>query len=801
MKLIFSLIIFLSCFNALAKREYQTTKTKTEIKIDGFLNDEGWQVIQPTGEFIQINPVENGKATFPTEVKITYDDQFIYVGAMMYDSAPDSILMQLGDRDESLNADQFRFVIDTYNKRTDAYNFVVYASGVQGDSRFQDWTYNGVWHSAVQILDNGWSCEMKIPYSALRFPNIPEQTWGLQMTREIRRYREGDQWVLTPKGDDNFMRHWGELKGIKNITPPVRLSLTPYLSAAANHYPTGHTFSEDMSMQWSAGMDLKYGINESFTLDMTLLPDFSQVRSDNLVKNLGAFEVRYNENRPFFQEGTELFNNGDFFYSRRIGGTPIHYYDVRDQLADNESIVSNPDKTNLINASKVSGRTENGLGIGVFNAVTNETYAEVSDDEGNKRKIKTSPRINYNITSFEKNFGNNNSMYLINTNVLREGTDYDANVTGTGGEFFLFKNNYSASYDFALTKLSDEEEYGYQYFAGFGKAKGKFKFWVDYEEIGHDFNQNDLAINYATGIQEVTGFIGYREFNPFWKLNWGNYNIDYSLNKRLGEEGINQIWIGNRVSGLLTKSWTYFWAGAFITPTEFLDYFEPRTDGMVFKRPNFTGFDFGFSTDYRKKLALDISVNQLTRHFEDKNNALTVDFSPRYRFSDKLNVITGYTISNSDNEIGFSTFDENDNPIFGKRNITNHTTYITAKYLFKNNVSLSLEGRHYRSIGEYQHYRELLMDGSTSEISTDFDQNFNANYFFMNLVFNYQFAPGSNILIVYKNQINSEDNQISYNYGQNFNQMINQAQDNTISVKLLYFFDYLYLKNLKGKKS
>lgn len=791
--LLFSTIVF-------ANREYTTVKSKHEIKIDGFLNPEEWQDIPSTSDFIQINPVEKGKASFQTEVKVTYDDNFIYVGAMMFDNHPDSILAQLGDRDENPNADQFRVVFDPYNQRTDGYNFTVFASGVQQDSRFQDWTYNGVWHSAVQILDNGWSVEMKIPYSALRFPNKPVQVWGLQFTREIRRYREGDQWAYVPKGDENFMRHWGELKGIENIDPPVRLSLTPYISAIADHYPASDNFNDNLSKGWSAGMDLKYGLNDSYTLDMTLLPDFSQVRSDNLVKNLGAFEVRYDETRPFFQEGTELFNNGDLFYSRRIGGAPVNQYDVYNELQEGEEIVYNPSTTNLLNASKVSGRSDNGLGIGVFNAVTSSSYAIVQDSLGNERHIETNPLVNYNITTFDQNLGNNNTMYLINTSVWRAGSTYDANVAANGGEFFFFKNNYTAEYQATISKLSNEEDYGYSYWLGAGKATGKFKFWADYEEISTNFNNNDMGLTFETGKQEVTGNFSYQEFNPFWILNWANIATDYVVTKRIDEASINRIWLGGRAMGLHTKSWTFFWGGANITPKSYLDYFEARSPGRVFIRERGKGAGINISSDYRKKFALDLGFNTSTQEYDIPSRWAWYSISPRYRFSDKFNVIYSVDINQDKNQIGFSTFD-GDSPIFGRRDVWSTTNTLNAKYLFMNNVSLSLQARHYRSKGIYKQYLNLEDDGTVSDNPNNYDQDFNFNFFYVNLVFNYQFAPGSNLILVYKNQIIGEDQNTAFNFTQNFDSMGNLPQQNTFSIKLLYYFDYLYIKNLKKKNA
>src|SRR5258705_10304557 len=163
--------------------------------------------------------------------------------------------------------------------------------------------------------------------------------------------------------------------GIKYIKPPLRLSFSPYFSSYVNNYPYNTPGIKNTTTSLNGGMDVKYGINDAFTLDMTLIPDFGQVQSDNQVLNLSPFEVKYNENRSFFTEGTELFNKGNLFYSRRIGGTPIHFGDVSGQLGANERVLKNPTESKLINATKVSGRTTKGLGVGFFNALTKPMYA------------------------------------------------------------------------------------------------------------------------------------------------------------------------------------------------------------------------------------------------------------------------------------------------------------------------------------------------------------------------------------------------------------------------------------------
>ena len=216
---------------------------------------------------------------------------------------------------------------------------------------------------------------------------------------------------------NGFLTQAGIWTGLENIKPPLRLQFSPYFSTYANHYPTNQAGKKNWTSSVNGGMDVKYGISQALTLDMTLIPDFGQVRSDNTVLNLSPFEVKFNENRSFFTEGTELFNKGNLFYSRRVGGTPLHYYDVYDQIGANETVVSNPQAAKLVNATKISGRLQGGLGVGLFNAVSAKTFAIVEDDNKVQRKIETSPLTNFNILVLDQTLKNNSSVSLINTNV------------------------------------------------------------------------------------------------------------------------------------------------------------------------------------------------------------------------------------------------------------------------------------------------------------------------------------------------------------------------------------------------
>ncbi|HKK09901.1 MAG TPA: DUF5916 domain-containing protein, partial [Bacteroidales bacterium] len=359
-------------------------------KIDGKVEEQVWQQVKVVDSFTQFDPVHGEATSYETRVRFLYDDEALYVSAMMFDPAPDSILKELDERDNYPNADRFEIKLDTYLNQQDAYVFGLSASGVQFDHRHQDRSYSAVWESAVEINSEGWFVEMRIPYSAFRFPEKEKQEWGLQIIRSVRRTRERDVWAFMEKGLPDYMNYWGVLTGIENVDPPVRLSLTPYFSAQKKYFPdeNGDIIN---GRSIGGGLDLRYGINESFTADVTLLPDFSQVKSDNPVKNLSAFETVHAERRPFFIESMDLFKRGGLFYSRRIGQKPSGYYDVDSEIDSTGEIIENPAKAELVNAAKFYGRNKSGTGIGVLNAITAQSFAKVQSEDGEIDKYRTGP--------------------------------------------------------------------------------------------------------------------------------------------------------------------------------------------------------------------------------------------------------------------------------------------------------------------------------------------------------------------------------------------------------------------------
>lgn len=786
-------------------------------KIDGILDEEIWKNAPIASDFIQNSPNPGNQPSQKTEVRVLYDNTAMYIGATMYDVSKDSIMRQLSQRDEEENTDLFAVFIDTYKDGQSGYGFVVHPTGVQWDARYsqaqgQDVSWNAVWMSAVSMDENNWYVEMKIPYSAIRFPEKPVQEWGINFARKIRRIREFDFWNEVNPSVNGFVNQWGTLMGVSNIEAPVRLMFTPYVAGYVEHYPYDVKGKSNYSQSINGGMDVKYGINDAFTLDMTLIPDFGQVQSDNQVLNLSPFEVQFNENRPFFMEGTELFNKGSLFYSRRLGGTPINFNAPYNQLNDNEEVLDNPAESQLLNATKISGRTKGGLGIGVFNGITKSMYATVKDTVTEQtREVLTDPLTNYNVFVLDQNLKNNSYVSLINTNVTRSGSFYDANVTGGMFKLNTKKNVFSLSGRGIVSQKyfsSDSVSLGHKANFDFVKEGGNFKFGIGYNEIDDTYDPNDLGYLYNNNIRDGYARIGYNIYKPFWKLLefWSSLS---TYNARLyNPDKYADFNINTEIGGTF-KNWIS--AGLFYTaePLETYDFYEPRVWGRFQAWQTSNNFGGWISSDYRKKIALDINTNY--RKFNAENRyRFNLSVGPRIRFSNKFSMVYTlgrYAFVNDEGAAldlnGGGTIIGND-IIFGKRNQTTYENVLSANYIFTNKMGLTLRIRHYWSNVKYNSFHVLDENGHLTPSNYDgLDangeslHNTNFNAFNVDMVYRWVFAPGSEIRMVYKTSLLALNNNISATYSENLNKTFEEPQAQSLSLKVLYYIDYLSLKKKK----
>lgn len=373
--------------------EVRAARAPQEILLDGVLAESGWATAAPVSEFTQREPDEGAPATERTEVRVLYDDNALYIGVRLYDTSPDSIQAQLARRDRLSSSDRFLVFLDCYHDRRTGFYFGINAAGTLYDGTLynDDWdsdTWDGVWEGKAALDSSGWTAELRIPYSQLRFQRQKSHRWGINFKREIARRNERDYLVRTPSNGSGFVSRFVDLVGIESVSPPARLELLPYITTRAEYlgHEPADPFNDGSHLAAGIGGDLKVGIASNLTLDATVNPDFGQVEVDPAVVNLSDVETFFEERRPFFVEGASIFNfgeggandfwgfnwvNPDFLYSRRIGRAP------QAELPDEYDYSEVPAGSNIIGAAKLSGKIGS-WSLGALNAVTSREQAHFS---------------------------------------------------------------------------------------------------------------------------------------------------------------------------------------------------------------------------------------------------------------------------------------------------------------------------------------------------------------------------------------------------------------------------------------
>lgn len=820
-----ALVCISQAFSQVTPKQLAAKRTTASIKIDGVLDEAAWKEVTPATQFAEWRPTF-GAAEDPackTEIYMLYDNTSIYIAGYCHERSKDSISKELAGRDQVGANDYVGVIFDTYYDKINGVGFYVTPLGEQFDAKYspsngEDPSWNAVWESEAKLVSDGWTFEMRIPYSALRFVSKENQTWGMNITRNRKKVGKQYMWNPVDPKLNGFINQEGEWTGIEKIEAPVRLSFSPYFSAYLNHYPYKTQGIHDWTSNVNGGMDVKYGINDAFTLDMTLIPDFGQVQSDNQVLNLTPFEVKYNENRPFFTEGTELFSKGNLFYSRRVGGTPLHFGDVSSQINSDEQVIKNPLESKLINATKISGRTKDGLGIGFFNAITKPMYATVEDNNGNQRKIQTGPLTNYNIVVFDQTLKNHSSVSFINTNTWRSGSDYDANVSAALFDFNDKKNIYNWNGKFAVSQLfyPGKNVNGYSHTLGVGKTGGNWNFQLSEELANDKYDINDMGILFNNNYLDHYFWTAYRWLKPkkWYNRIQVNYNAYYSLlYKSVPGQKIDskfQVFTTN-INGNIQFKNQWFVGMFFGFVPQGNDFYEPREQGYSFKSPQRVQFNPWFQTNYTKKYYVNLSYFVGIRSlFNSPNHEF--NFSHRYRFSDKFSLRQDIYFNPSNNDAGFyQKYYENDvngNPelkdiLFSRRDRRTVENIFTAKYNFNNKSGITFRARHYWSKVEQKQLYDLQSDGTLKPtVHTNVvmeHQNF--NIFNIDATYTWQFAPGSFVNVVWKNQALSDDGGIRDSYLKNLNHTVSEPQNNNLSVKIIYYLDYLDFKKWKKKSS
>ncbi len=477
---VLGLLLFTLFSNAqdstVVKKRIYTTKPLNGSEaptINGLIEESSWDLVEWSGDFIENEPDENTPPSQQTKFKILYDQKYLYIAYRCYDTEPEKIEKRLSRRD-GFAGDWVEINLDSYHDKRTGFSFTITAAGVKGDEFISnngnnwDGSWNPIWYTATNIDDQGWTAEVKIPLSQLKFGKSKEQIWGLQVNRRFFRKEERSVWQRVPQDAPGWVSEFGELHGLIDIEPQKQLEIQPFVVTQYDTFPEedGNPFRDGDDFKLNGGLDAKIGITNDLTMDLTVNPDFGQVEADPAAIALDGFQIFFREQRPFFVENKNIFDyrfaNGqdNVFYSRRIGRSPQGSIG---SSPINTEFVDRPTNTTILGAAKFSGKTKNGWSIGVLESVTQREIAKVEDADGNRRETIVEPLTNYFVGRVQKDFNDRNTYVggiftatnrnlgdILNIDYEDPNTDETSELVGLreNNLNFLRKSAYTAGLDF-----------------------------------------------------------------------------------------------------------------------------------------------------------------------------------------------------------------------------------------------------------------------------------------------------------------------------------------------------------------
>ncbi|MBE0651481.1 MAG: hydrolase [Bacteroidales bacterium] len=753
--------------------------------IDGKLNDKAWSKVRWADNFLQYSPYDERKPFQKTMFKILYDDNNLYVAIRCLDTEPQKIVRRLTRRDH-IDGDWAGILIDSYFDKRTAFGFLVSAAGVKLDGKFTndngniDKTWNPVWYVKTSIDSKGWVAEMRIPLSQLRFAKKTDMTWGLQFMRYIFRNQEKDFWQPIAKDASGFESHFGLLTGLKNLKPKKEVFLTPYIMSKLSSTPKigGDPFTGGRTGSFSAGLDGTIAVTNDLTLNFTINPDFGEVNADPSQVNLSAFETYFPELRPFFVEGSNIFNfpliagedksQENLFYSRRIGRVPQYSPD----LADSEYIKS-PSTTKILGAFKLSGKTRNGFSIGVMEALGSKETASL-DSLGKFSKVAVEPMTNYFNARLQKDFKNGNTILggmITATNRFIHDSSllFLPKAAYTGGiDFRNYWNDHAYQFSAKILAssvvggteaITDLQENSRRYFQRPGNSrkidsaatmlqgtsasvefakigKGHWRYGVQTYMKSPGLALNDQGYLRATNVIQESSWIEYDLWDPFSIFRYVGFNASQW-----------QAWNfsgANTSSGANINSWgqfkNYWHANLNVTREGYsLDWSELR-GGPAILKPGQWNYYVGISTDSRKKVYFSMSANN---QFYEQNvgNSLNLNLGVHYQpFSFlKLSLNPGFYQS-SDELIYVNNYQVNNKDLYlvSSINQTQLSANFRVSLSFSPDLSLEYWGQPFLFSADYYGYKRVQNP----------DQKDFENQFYQYSGSQLQYDPGNNQYLI-----------------------------------------------------
>ena len=848
--------------SSLYNRKYTTARLiGTPPHIDGILNDQCWEEEgEWSQEFVQQTPVEGGKASQKTVMKILYDNKYIYVAFKCYDSEPEKIQRYVGNRDQFLG-DMVGVNFDSYHDQRTGYEFNTTAGGTQIDLMLNnngdaDKNWNAIWYNATAINDSGWTAEFKIPLNQLRYSTNENQVWGMHAWRWISRNSEEDQWSLIPRKNSGFIYSFGELHGISNLPKFHRFEFMPYTIGKAkllSSVDKNNPFSKKSELNGNFGLNGKIGVGSSFNIDYTINPDFGQVQADPSVMNLSAYETFYAEKRPFFLERLDLLtfkiDDDILFYSRRIGHAPS-VVPSEDQSV--KKYVNTPENTQILDAVKFTGRTEDGLSIGVLQSFTNKELSEV-DSAGVVKKPISEPYTNYTLFRIQKDYNKGNTIIGgILTSTNRSNHDSVLNV--------LSKDTYTGGIDFVQYFL--KRNYYIDFKAIYSKIKGRREAIINIQESSVHYFQREGA-SYLGVDSIANNLVGYGGKIALGKTSNSNFSYEESFSWRSPGLELNDIGFQQRADLLVqnfkiryvntvptnlfrefyislenTHHWnyggeheqntyyfeTYFnftnkwsmWMWAFRHQSG-IDTRELR-GGPALRLNPYWHFGVSMNTGWQRPVVFSM---RLTHSFDNISNSYDYQLSPGlfFRISSRFDVSNSVSYSYNNYDMMYVSTVETDTAkcyFMGRMNQKTYNYTLRANFNITPKISILYYSSPFISTGHYKNFKRII-NGKAKNFNDRFilisDENtifnssenkyyvtenghqyifdnpdFNTREFKSNFVFRWEFKPGSIVYIVWAHNQSYYDQPYNSSLKTSIKDLFDATSKDIIMIKLNYYF-------------
>jgi len=767
-------------------------KCNCGIKIDGIIDEPIWDSAPRSGGFVQYQPDHGESASESTFVRMAYDDEGLFIAMEMYDSEPEKIISRLTRRDRWVEGDLVHVIVDSYHDHQTAYAFTLYASGTQRDvyyynDTWSDSDWDAVWEGRTQITDWGWSAEFKIPFHCLRFSCEDDPVWGIYFSRNISRKNELDRWLYIPEGAPGFVSHFGHLQGLEGLTSPKRLEVRPYAVSYAERMETSLAHPDGRDYSGNAGFDLKYGINSNLTLDATVNPDFGQVEADQAVLNLSAFETWYPEKRPFFLEGSKIFDTYyTLFYSRRIGRPPSVWPDDADEYLDR------PSGTTILAAGKVTGKTPGGTSLGFLGSATQREEARYLDEEGVEREAVIEPRANYFVGRVKQDVLRNSEVGVMATAVNQRG--FDSHYTGGADWNLRFRDGDYKFAGQAVGSRTEDDEQGWGGVLMLEKSGGEnWRGSMRSEYRSRDLQLNRMGYLDRPDFKETFTWVQYRTTETWWKIkrSWHNFNLGYANNL----DNVALVRGGNYNNSFeLTNYWSVG-CGTWQDYDKTYSDYETR-GGPPAPIPIGQNWWVWFDSDTRKSVMMSANVGggetwdgqykQFTLWFEVRPRSnIEFSLSPRYR----ENWGVSRWLTHLEDEQGNRTDD-----IFGDQDMERFDVTLRGTVNFTRDLTLQVYAQPYMASVRYSNIKKMVppdgyepVDASVYDPAVE-QPDYTWSSFNSNVVMRWEYRPGSTLFLVWTQARDETTGMSNFDLDRDWKTLFRSAAVNTFLVKVNYWW-------------